>query len=160
MHKCVLKPLKPVIEAALRDFQLSSGTIQQLKENLLLAKAKQPQEMGVDGAQPPDPVAIEKIRHKFNNMCKMYSPEKKVSLLLSVCKLIYTIMENNSGAVLRCSCVNYNRDSRYGPYISQYFLGFIAITISVMIFYVYPLRDKKVWYLYREVLYFLFLNQQ
>lgn len=97
MHKCVLKPLKPVIEAALRDFQLSSGTMQQLKENLLLAKAKQPQEMGVDGARPPDPVAIEKIRHKFNNMCKMYSPEKKVSLLLSVCKLIYTIMENNSG---------------------------------------------------------------
>uniref|UniRef100_A0A8C2GS90 Ras and Rab interactor 2 n=1 Tax=Cyprinus carpio TaxID=7962 RepID=A0A8C2GS90_CYPCA len=97
MHKCVLKPLKPVIEAALRDFQVSSGTWQQLKENLVLAKAKQPQEMGVDGALPPDPVAIEKIRHKFHNMCKMYSPEKKVSLLLSVCKLIYTIMESNSG---------------------------------------------------------------
>ncbi|XP_067277140.1 ras and Rab interactor 2 isoform X2 [Pseudorasbora parva] len=97
MHKCVLKPLKPVIEAALRDFQVSSGTWQQLKENLVLAKAKQPQEMGVDGALPPDNVAIEKIRHKFHNMCKMYSPEKKVSLLLSVCKLIYTIMESNSG---------------------------------------------------------------
>uniref|UniRef100_A0A673NPB7 Ras and Rab interactor 2-like n=1 Tax=Sinocyclocheilus rhinocerous TaxID=307959 RepID=A0A673NPB7_9TELE len=97
MYKCVLKPLKPVIEAALRDFQVSSGTWQQLKENLVLAKAKQPQEMGVDGALPPDPVAIEKIRHKFHNMCKMYSPEKKVSLLLSVCKLIYTIMESNSG---------------------------------------------------------------
>lgn len=97
MHKCVLKPLKPVIEAALRDFQVSSGTWQQLKENLVLAKAKQPQEMGVDGALPPDHVAIEKIRHKFHNMCKMYSPEKKVSLLLSVCKLIYTIMESNSG---------------------------------------------------------------
>ncbi|RXN23421.1 ras and Rab interactor 2-like isoform X1 [Labeo rohita] len=97
MHKCVLKPLKPVIEAALRDFQVSSGTWQQLKENLILAKAKQPQEMGVDGALPPDPVAIEKIRHKFHNMCKMYSPEKKVSLLLSVCKLIYNIMESNSG---------------------------------------------------------------
>ncbi|KAK9964445.1 hypothetical protein ABG768_005616 [Culter alburnus] len=97
MHKCVLKPLKPVIEAALRDFQVGSGTWQQLKENLVLAKSKQPQEMGVDGALPPDPVAIEKIRHKFHNMCKMYSPEKKVSLLLSVCKLIYTIMENNSG---------------------------------------------------------------
>ncbi|XP_056092918.1 ras and Rab interactor 2 isoform X1 [Rhinichthys klamathensis goyatoka] len=97
MHKCVLKPLKPVIEAALQDFQVSSGTWQQLKENLVSAKAKQPQEMGVDGALPPDHVAIEKIRHKFHNMCKMYSPEKKVSLLLSVCKLIYTIMESNSG---------------------------------------------------------------
>lgn len=97
MHKCVLKPLKSVIEDALKDFQVSSGTWQQLKENLVLAKIKEPQEMGVEGAFPPDSVAIEKIRHKFQNMCKMYSPEKKVSLLLIVCKLIYTIMENNSG---------------------------------------------------------------
>ncbi|KAJ8402711.1 hypothetical protein AAFF_G00363830 [Aldrovandia affinis] len=97
MHKCVLKPLKGVVEAALQDFQVSSGAWQQLKENLALARTKQPQELGVDGAVPPDPVAIDKIRHKFHNMCKMYSPEKKVSLLLRVCKLIYTIMEDNSG---------------------------------------------------------------
>ncbi|KAL7404527.1 hypothetical protein ABVT39_015904 [Epinephelus coioides] len=97
MHKCVLKPLKSVIDTVLHDFQVSSGALQQLKENLALAKAKRPQELGVDGAVPPDPVAIEKIRHKFVNMSKMYSPEKKVSLLLRVCKLIYTIMQDNSG---------------------------------------------------------------
>ncbi|XP_040002012.1 ras and Rab interactor 2-like [Xiphias gladius] len=97
MHKCVLKPLKSVIEVALHDFQVSSGAWQQLRENLALAKTKRPQELGVDGAVPPDPVSIEKIRHKFLNMRKMYSPEKKVSLLLRVCKLIYTIMQDNSG---------------------------------------------------------------
>ncbi|XP_045902649.1 ras and Rab interactor 2-like isoform X2 [Micropterus dolomieu] len=97
MHKCVLKPLKSVIEVALHDFQVSSGALQQLRENLALAKTKEPQELGVDGAVPPDPMAIEKIRHKFLNMRKMYSPEKKVSLLLRVCKLIYTIMQDNSG---------------------------------------------------------------
>lgn len=68
-----------------------------MKENLALAKSKRPQELGVDGAVPPDAVAIEKIRHKFLDMRKMYSPEKKVSLLLRVCKLIYTIMQDNSG---------------------------------------------------------------
>lgn len=77
--------------------QLSSGAWQQLKENLALAKMKKPHELGVDGAVPPDPVAIEKICNKFQNMRKMYSPEKKVSLLLRVCKLIYTIMQDNSG---------------------------------------------------------------
>ncbi len=77
--------------------QVSSGAWQQLRENLALAKIKKPQELGVDGAVPPDPVAIEKISHKFLNMRKMYSPEKKVSLLLRVCKLIYTIMQDNSG---------------------------------------------------------------
>uniref|UniRef100_A0A3Q0RB54 Ras and Rab interactor 2 n=1 Tax=Amphilophus citrinellus TaxID=61819 RepID=A0A3Q0RB54_AMPCI len=97
MHKCVLKPLKSVIETALHDFQVSSGAWQQLRENLALAKTKKPEELGVDGAVPPDAVAIEKIRQKLLNMRKMYSPEKKVSLLLRVCKLIYTIMQDNSG---------------------------------------------------------------
>lgn len=85
--------------------QVSSGTWQQLKENLALAKAKRPQELGVDGAVPPDSVAIEKIRHKFLNMRKMYSPEKKVSLLLRVCKLIYTIMQDNSGRETMCGLI-------------------------------------------------------
>ncbi|XP_035256211.1 ras and Rab interactor 2 isoform X3 [Anguilla anguilla] len=97
MHKCVLKPLKGVVDAALRNFQVSSGAWQQLRENLALAKAKRPQELGVDGAVPPDPEAIERIRLKLHNMCKMYSPDKKVSVLLRVCKLIYNIMEKNSG---------------------------------------------------------------
>lgn len=77
--------------------QVSSGAWQQLRENLAVAKTKKPQELGVDGAVPPDHMAIEKIRHKFLNMRKMYSPEKKVSLLLRICKLIYTIMQDNSG---------------------------------------------------------------
>lgn len=97
MHKCVLKPLKSIIEVILHDFQMSSGALQQLKENLALAKTKRPQELGVDGAVPPDAVAIEKIKHKFLNMRKLYSPDKKVSLLLRICKLIYTIMQDNSG---------------------------------------------------------------
>ncbi|XP_061628139.1 ras and Rab interactor 2-like isoform X2 [Phyllopteryx taeniolatus] len=97
MHKCVLKPLKTFIDVALHDFQVNSGDWHRMRENLALAKSKRPQELGVDGAVPPDAVAIEKIRHKFLNMRKMYSPEKKVSLLLRVCKLIYTIMQDNSG---------------------------------------------------------------
>uniref|UniRef100_A0A8C5D227 VPS9 domain-containing protein n=1 Tax=Gouania willdenowi TaxID=441366 RepID=A0A8C5D227_GOUWI len=97
MHKCVLKPLKVVVEVALHSFQVNSGALQQLKDNLALVKTKRPQELGAEGAVAPDPVAIEKIRHKFMNMRKMYSPEKKVSLLLRVCKLIYSIMQDHSG---------------------------------------------------------------
>ncbi|XP_061693957.1 ras and Rab interactor 2 isoform X3 [Syngnathoides biaculeatus] len=97
MHKCYLKPLKPMVSAALQEFQVRSGEWQELRENMSLAKARQPQEMGVDDMVPPDPVAIEKIKYKFHTMCKLYSPEKKVTMLLRVCKLIYTIMEDNSG---------------------------------------------------------------
>lgn len=97
MHKCVLEPLKGVVDAALRDSQVSSGAWQQLRENLPAAKAKKPQELGVEGAVPPDTDAIEKIRQKFQIMCTKYSPEKKVAMLLRVCKRIYTIMQDNSG---------------------------------------------------------------
>ncbi|XP_041645339.1 ras and Rab interactor 2 [Cheilinus undulatus] len=97
MHKCVLKPLKPIVSVALKEFQVRSGEWQELKENLSLAKARQPQEMGVADTLPPDPMAVEKIKHKFHTMSKLYSPEKKVTMLLRVCKLIYTIMEDNSG---------------------------------------------------------------
>ncbi|XP_027129291.1 ras and Rab interactor 2 isoform X2 [Larimichthys crocea] len=97
MHKCVLKSLKPVVSVALQEFQVRSGEWQELKENLSLAKARPPQEMGVADTLPPDPMAIEKIKHKFLTMSKLYSPEKKVTMLLRVCKLIYTIMEDNSG---------------------------------------------------------------
>ncbi|XP_055458586.1 ras and Rab interactor 2 [Psammomys obesus] len=96
MHKCILKPLKGHVEAMLKDFHTADGSWKQLKENLQLVRQRNPQELGVF-APTPDLVELEKIKLKFMTMQKMYSPEKKVMLLLSVCKLIYTVMENNSG---------------------------------------------------------------
>lgn len=97
MLKCVLKPLRTVVSAALREFQVRSGEWQELKDNLSLAKARQPQEMGVCDTPTPHPVVIEKIKQRFQTMIKRYSPEKKVSMLLSACRLIYAIMEDNTG---------------------------------------------------------------
>uniref|UniRef100_A0A8B9H5I4 Ras and Rab interactor 2 n=1 Tax=Astyanax mexicanus TaxID=7994 RepID=A0A8B9H5I4_ASTMX len=97
MHKCVLKPLHGSLDAALHEFQVSNGEWQRLQENLTLARAKKPRELGVNGAQPPDHHAIKKIRRKLHSMCKMYSPERKVMALLHICKLVYTIMLNHSG---------------------------------------------------------------
>ncbi|XP_038599174.1 ras and Rab interactor 2 [Tachyglossus aculeatus] len=96
MHKCILKPLKGHIEAMLKDFHAADGSWKQLRENLQLVRQRSPQDLGVF-APTPDFVDVEKIKVKFMTMQKMYSPEKKVLLLLRVCKLIYTVMENNSG---------------------------------------------------------------
>ncbi|XP_039730323.1 ras and Rab interactor 2 isoform X9 [Pteropus medius] len=96
MHKCILKPLKGHVEAMLKDFHMADGSWKQLKENLQLVRQRNPQELGVF-APTPDVVDVEKIKVKFMTMQKMYSPEKKVMLLLRVCKLIYTVMESNSG---------------------------------------------------------------
>ena len=97
MHKCVLKPLKGVVSAALWEFQVRSGAWQELRENLAQAKARLPQDMGLPDGPPPDPLAVEKIRQKLQTLCKMYSPEKKVTVLLRVCKLIYGVMEDSPG---------------------------------------------------------------
>lgn len=100
MHKCILKPLKGHVEAMLKDFHMADGSWKQLKENLQLVRQRNPQELGVF-APTPDFVDVEKIKVKFMTMQKMYSPEKKVMLLLRVCKLIYTVMENNSGEAVQ-----------------------------------------------------------
>uniref|UniRef100_A0AAV2JKA8 Ras and Rab interactor 2 n=1 Tax=Knipowitschia caucasica TaxID=637954 RepID=A0AAV2JKA8_KNICA len=97
MHKCVLKPLKPVLSSCLHQSMVRSGAWSQLKDNMAAAKNRPPAEMGVTDALSPDPLAIDKIRHKIQAMCKLYSPEKKVHRLLQVCKQIYTIMEDHSG---------------------------------------------------------------
>ncbi|XP_068088317.1 ras and Rab interactor 2 isoform X3 [Hyperolius riggenbachi] len=96
MHKCILKPLKGYIENMLKNFRTTDGSWRQLKENLLLVRKRTPQELGVLTPMP-EAVDVEKIKVKFYTMQKMYSPEKKVMLLLRICKLIYTCMENNSG---------------------------------------------------------------
>ncbi|XP_006895724.1 PREDICTED: ras and Rab interactor 2 [Elephantulus edwardii] len=96
MHKCILKPLKGHVEAMLKNFHMADGSWKRLKDNLQLVRQRDPQELGVF-TPIPDFVDVEKIKVKFMTMQKMYSPEKKVMLLLRVCKLIYTVMGSNSG---------------------------------------------------------------
>ncbi|XP_056315402.1 ras and Rab interactor 2 [Danio aesculapii] len=95
MHKCVLKPLYGCLHSALHEFQVAAGVWQTLQENLAIAKTKQPNELGVNGAQAPDTHAIQRIRRKLRAMCSMYSPERKIMVLLKVCKLIYSIMQEH-----------------------------------------------------------------
>lgn len=81
----------------LHDFQVAGGVWQRLQENQALAKTKQPHELGVNGARPPDAHAIQRIRRKLRAMCRVYSPERKIMVLLKVCKLIYNIMQDHEG---------------------------------------------------------------
>lgn len=95
MHKCVLKPLYGCLHSALHEFQAAAGVWQTLQENLAIAKTKRPNELGVNGAKAPDTHAIQRIRRKLRAMCSMYSPERKIMVLLKVCKLIYSIMQEH-----------------------------------------------------------------
>lgn len=91
MYKCVLKPLKEAINSCLREIHSKDGSLQQLRENQLVILATTTTDLGVTTSVPEVPI-MEKILQKFTSMYKAYSPEKKISILLKTCKLIYDSM--------------------------------------------------------------------
>ncbi|KFP92629.1 Ras and Rab interactor 3, partial [Apaloderma vittatum] len=97
LYKCVLKPLKEAIDSYLKEIHNKDGSLQQLKENQLVIQNTTTTDLGVT-TSVPETVVLEKILHKFTNMHKAYSPEKKIAILLKSCKLIYDSMaQGNPG---------------------------------------------------------------
>ncbi|KAF4098473.1 ras and Rab interactor 2 [Onychostoma macrolepis] len=97
MFRCVLKPLKPQIDAALRTLHKQDGSFQRMMDSLQRAKGASPQKLFGVQVGVPDAQGIEKIKHKLTLMQRAYSPIDKVLLLLQICKLIYKSMKNKSG---------------------------------------------------------------
>ncbi|KAK9955543.1 hypothetical protein ABG768_015408 [Culter alburnus] len=97
MFRCVLKPLKPQIDAALQTLHKQDGSFQTITDSLQRAKRVSPQKLFGVQVGVPDAQGIEKIKHKLTLMQRAYSPIDKVLLLLQICKLIYKAMKNKSG---------------------------------------------------------------
>ncbi|XP_052443420.1 ras and Rab interactor 2 [Carassius gibelio] len=97
MFRCVLKPLKPQIDAALRTLHKQDGSLQRMMDSLQRAKDASPQKLFGVQVGVPDAQGIEKIKHKLTLMQRAYSPIDKVLLVLQICKLIYKTMKNKSG---------------------------------------------------------------
>ncbi|XP_061467975.1 ras and Rab interactor 3 isoform X2 [Rhineura floridana] len=97
LHKCVLKPLKEAIDTYLREIHSKDGSFKLLKENQQVIQNTTTTDLGVT-TSVPESALLEKILHKFTSMHKAYSPEKKISILLKSCKLIYDSMtQGNPG---------------------------------------------------------------
>ncbi|XP_021100476.1 ras and Rab interactor 3 [Heterocephalus glaber] len=91
LYKCVLKPLKEAINSSLHELHSRDGSLRQLRENQQVVLATTTTDLGVTTSVPEVPV-MEKILQKLASMHKAYSPEKKISILLKTCKLIYDSM--------------------------------------------------------------------
>ncbi|XP_070609687.1 ras and Rab interactor 3 [Erythrolamprus reginae] len=97
LHKCVLKPLKVPIDTFLREIHNKDGSFKLLNENQQVIQNTTTTELGVTTSVPESSL-LERIFHKFTTMTKAYSPEKKISILLKSCKLIYDSMtQGNPG---------------------------------------------------------------
>nr|XP_056701756.1 ras and Rab interactor-like protein [Euleptes europaea] len=96
LYKCILKPLRDSIYAQLLDFHTCDGSLARLREHRAAMNQQSLAELGVT-AGVPDGAGLERIQTKLNLMHQAYSPKKKETQMLKVCKLIYEAMNQAAG---------------------------------------------------------------
>ncbi|KAF7692712.1 ras and Rab interactor 2 isoform X2 [Silurus meridionalis] len=97
LHKVALKPVSTHLYESIKTARQQNGSLQQLQANQNTLKDKSLEELeGTAGAGVPDAAMLEKIQQRWATMHQQYSPQKKVDLLLKVCKNIYHSMTVNA----------------------------------------------------------------
>ncbi|KAJ8348301.1 hypothetical protein SKAU_G00268900 [Synaphobranchus kaupii] len=96
MFRCVLKPLKAQLYAALRSLHTHDGSTQLMIDGLRASQDGPLERFGVQ-VGVPDAQVMEKVRQKLVLLRRAYSPIDKVLLLLQVCKCVYTSMKTDPG---------------------------------------------------------------
>uniref|UniRef100_A0A8C8VF39 Ras and Rab interactor 1 n=1 Tax=Pelusios castaneus TaxID=367368 RepID=A0A8C8VF39_9SAUR len=91
LHRCVLKPLKPVLASRLRRLHVADGSLGRLRENLRLVRERGSGAFLVQ-ATLPGPADTQRARRKLLQLLRAYSPSTQVTLLLQACKGIYRAM--------------------------------------------------------------------
>ncbi|XP_070686061.1 ras and Rab interactor 2 [Pempheris klunzingeri] len=99
LHKVALKPVSTHLYSCIHASQTNDGSLERLQRNLRVLEAKGVAELGGSaGVGVPDSVALERIQQRWTCMHEAYSPNKKVQILLKVCKSIYHSMSANAGS--------------------------------------------------------------
>uniref|UniRef100_W5M0E2 Uncharacterized protein n=1 Tax=Lepisosteus oculatus TaxID=7918 RepID=W5M0E2_LEPOC len=96
LYRCVLKPLKPQVDAALRALHAQDGSTQLMADSLQRAREGALERFGVR-VGVPDARGVERVRQKLALMPRAYSPVDKVVLLLQACKCVYRAMRTLPG---------------------------------------------------------------
>uniref|UniRef100_A0A8B9KDN5 Ras and Rab interactor 1a n=1 Tax=Astyanax mexicanus TaxID=7994 RepID=A0A8B9KDN5_ASTMX len=96
LFRCILKPLKAQISAALHTLHERDGSSKRMSESMRRARENSPRDLFGVQVSVPDTQGIEKIKQKLSLMKSAYSPIDKVHLLLQICKLIYKAMKSNT----------------------------------------------------------------
>ena len=96
LYKCLLKPLRDAIYAQLLDFRSRDGTLSRLREHQRTMTQQSLAQLGV-AASVPDSTSLERIQTKLSLMHQAYSPKKKETQMLKVCKMLYEAMNQTAG---------------------------------------------------------------
>ncbi|KAL4623848.1 ras and Rab interactor 3-like isoform X1 [Arapaima gigas] len=91
LAKSVLKPLCEPIYTCLREIHKQDTSLARLHENQQVVLNTTTTDLGVT-TSVPEMAELEKIQFRLDLMHEEYSPEKKISILLKTCKIIYDSM--------------------------------------------------------------------
>ncbi|KAF1393731.1 hypothetical protein PFLUV_G00019070 [Perca fluviatilis] len=99
LHKVALKPVSAHLYSCIHVSRTNDGSFKRLQSNLhVLEKNGVEQLGGSAGVGVPDSLTLERIQQRWTSMHEAYSPNKKVQILLKVCKSIYHSMSANASS--------------------------------------------------------------
>ncbi|XP_039987708.1 ras and Rab interactor 3 isoform X2 [Xiphias gladius] len=100
IHKVALKPVSAHLYSSVCTSRASDGSLERLQSNLRVLEKNGVEELGGSaGVGVPDSVSLERIQQRWTTMHEAYSPNKKIHILLKVCKSIYHSMSVNASSV-------------------------------------------------------------
>ncbi|XP_017295719.1 ras and Rab interactor 3 isoform X2 [Kryptolebias marmoratus] len=99
VHKVALKPVSAHLYNYIHTSRTNDGSFERLQSNFLVLEKKEVQDLGGSaGVGVPDSVILERIKQRWSSMHEAYSPNKKIQILLKVCKSIYHSMSANTSS--------------------------------------------------------------
>ncbi|KAM9853713.1 ras and Rab interactor 2 [Aulostomus maculatus] len=99
LHKVTLKPLSAQLYSCIHTSRTNDGTFQRLQNNQRILEDNGVEGLGGSaGVGVPDSITLERIQQRWTIMHEAYSPNKKVQILLKVCKSIYHSMSANASS--------------------------------------------------------------
>nr|XP_057936234.1 ras and Rab interactor 3 isoform X2 [Doryrhamphus excisus] len=99
VHKVALKPVSAHLYSCIHIWRTNDGSLQRLEHNRRVLEDNGVEALGgAAGVGVPDSVTLERIQQRWTSMHEAYSPNKKVHILLKVCKTIYHSMSANASS--------------------------------------------------------------
>ncbi|KAM7399699.1 hypothetical protein PAMP_018947 [Pampus punctatissimus] len=164
LHKVALKTVSAHLYSCIHIARTNDGSLQRLQSNQRVLEKNGVEELGGSaGVGVPDSVTLERIQQRWTSMHEAYSPNKKVHILLKVCKTIYHSMSANatSGLVfgaddflpcltwvlLRCQVVTLQQDTDYmmellDPTQLQGEGGYYLTTLYASLYYISSFQPR------------------
>ncbi|XP_019716749.1 ras and Rab interactor 3 [Hippocampus comes] len=99
VHKVALKPVLAHIYSCIHICRTNDGSLQRLESKQRVLEDNGVEALGgAAGVGVPDSVTLERIQQRWLRMHEAYSPNKKVHILLKICKSIYHSMSASASS--------------------------------------------------------------